>query len=81
MSQQVRVARSPGSEVVEALADAEGVEPTELEYAIHEYIDPEALDGLLEAGDSYCRVEFAVADHVVTVDRDGTIHVDGTEYA
>lgn len=79
--QRGSVSPAPGTEIVEALAEAEGVEATELEYALHEYVDPEALGELLAGGDSHCRVEFAVADHVVTVDRDGTLHVDGTEHA
>lgn len=71
---------SPSTKVIESLAAAEGVDMTELGYELYEYIDPEALDRLIEGSGSDCRVEFIVADHSVVVDGDGTVQINEILY-
>jgi len=66
--------------VIEALADAEGVDATELEYSLGEYIDTDALDVLGASLGNDWHLRFTVADRMVAVDGDGSIAIDGTEY-
>ena len=54
--------------VVEAIADAKSVDPTELEFRLYEVVDPEALDRLCSDGDLV--VEFSVEDHRVRISGD-----------
>lgn len=64
--------------VVIAIADAEGVDPMELKDPLHEWLDPDALDALVESmGSGY--VTFDVAGYRVHVDADGTVTVDAEE--
>lgn len=64
--------------VVEAVAEATGRDPTEIE-PLNEYIDPDALNDLFEPrsdGDrSEATVSFPLEDHLVIVRGDGTIVV------
>jgi hypothetical protein len=64
--------------VVEAVADAEGISPLDVEPPLFEAIDPDALDGLftessLPMGATDGVVEFQYAGYVVTVRADGTV--------
>jgi hypothetical protein len=65
------------TEVVEAIAEAEGIEPQELEYSLYQYVDPEAIEGLVEMDDTEWELTFSVPDHEVTVSSNGGIRVDG----
>lgn len=67
--------------LIEGLADAEGVDSTELDYTLHDYVDPDALDQLLVGSRTDCRIQFSVADHTVVVDSAGYLTVDGVEHA
>lgn len=61
--------------VVIAVAEAEGVDPVSLEDPLHEWVDPDALDAVVESMDGGW-VTFDVGDHRVRVDADGTVTVD-----
>jgi len=60
--------------VVYAVADAEGVDPTDLD-PLYDTIDPEALDALF-AGGGEGRIAFTYGGHEVEVTADGAA-VDG----
>jgi hypothetical protein len=72
---------SPSELVIEAVAEREGVSPTELSRPLNEVVDPEALDALFEPQPngrprSDGRVEFEYYGYTVTVDVDGTVTVE-----
>jgi hypothetical protein len=63
-------------DIVEAVAQVEGVDAADLDYALHDYIDTEAL-GMLAAHDGApWSLTFELPDHEVTVTSDGLILVD-----
>ena len=64
-------------DIATALARAEGVEPHQLEYQLHEYVDTEALSGLMGMDNTDWRLTVTVADHEMTLDGTGRIRVDG----
>lgn len=67
--------RSPSVAVIEAVAAAEGVAPTELD-PTYDAIDPEALDRLLaDQNDASMCVRFAVSGWNVFVRGDGALRV------
>lgn len=70
---------SPAVAVVETVAEAVGVDPTEIA-DLYDYIDPNALDQLFRPGPtdrpaSTFHLEFEFADSLVTVNHDGTVQV------
>ena len=67
------------TEIVEAVAAADGVEPGELD-ALYEYVNPEALYALSDQDRGEWSLTFQFADHQVTVAHDSRILVDGIEY-
>lgn len=71
---------SPSLRTIDALADATGTDPLELE-PLYSVIDPEALDQFVAgAADDATSVEFVYDGHDVAVHGDGTVVVDGTTY-
>lgn len=66
--------------IVRAIAEREGIPPSELGFSLQEYIDADALDALGTDTDGTWTLEFTAADHEVTVDSDGTITIDGIEH-
>ena len=70
-------ARSPLVQVVEAVAEAEGVEPHELEYTLYEHVYPEAIQGLVEEGYEDWELTFRVPGHDVCVRAHDGVYVDG----
>ena len=64
------------NKVVRAVADAKGVEPMELEYALYEYIDIEAIRQLADHENSSWTVSFELPEHNVIITGDGTIEVN-----
>lgn len=54
-------------EIVEALAEADGVSPHDLEYTLYEYIDAEALETLVTSDHRDWELTFQVPGHSVTV--------------
>lgn len=65
-------------DVVEALAEVEGVEPHELEYTLHEHVYTEAIRGLVEGEYAGWELTFQVPGHEVSLREDREIYVDGT---
>lgn len=59
--------------VIEAFAALEGVEPTELDHTLFDYIDPQALDTLAQSGP--VTVTFTVDRYTVHVTESGTIQI------
>lgn len=71
-----RTVDSLSTRVVEAVADAVGTDPLELEPPLYHAIDLDALERLVENGSTKL-VRFEYVDHTVTVRGDGTVLVDG----
>ncbi|WP_415380468.1 HalOD1 output domain-containing protein [Halosimplex sp. TS25] len=67
--------RAPSTAVIEAVAAAEGVAPTELD-PIYDAIDPEALDTLLaDQNDASTCVRFDISGWTVFIRGDGALRV------
>lgn len=62
--------------VVDALAGAEGVDPTDLDLRLGDFVDPEAIDRLAAGSTASWRLEFEVAGHRIDVSHDGTVVAD-----
>lgn len=62
-------------DIAEAIAAAEGVEPTELGFTLYDYIDVDAVAALARHRDSSWMLSFAVPNYTVTLTSDGTIDV------
>lgn len=62
--------------VLDAIADVDGIDPSEFDTPLYSAIDPDALDCLLEAG-ADVTVTFEYEGHTVTASGDGQIVVDG----
>ena len=66
--------------IVETVADAEGVAPTELDARLYDVLEPEALDNLFQhqadgpATDGF--VTFTFHGYEITVHSDSTIQID-----
>lgn len=70
--------RSVSVTVVEALAEAEGVSPLDMESRLYEAVDPDALDQLLSSNGTTLRngrVEFSVSGFQVSVTVDDHVSV------
>jgi len=63
--------------LVHAVAEAEGVEATELDVVIQSHIDIEAVSELAAHESATWTLSFELPDHDVTVTSDGSILVDG----
>jgi hypothetical protein len=62
--------------VVEAVADAKGVEPTDLDERLYDCVDPDALDRLFADGTGWDgRLSFTMAGCRVEVEASGTVVV------
>ena len=62
--------------VVEAIAEAEACSPHDLEYALYNHIETDALVTLITSEQDDWKLTFEVPDHTVTVHGDGRIVVD-----
>lgn len=69
--------RNLASEVIEAVADAKGIDPVELDIVLADYINPDALDQLAQHDSGTWTLSFELPEHNVTVTSDGLILVDG----
>ncbi len=79
---EVRAGEDVTTQIVTAVAEREGVEPTALDTRLYEAIDPDALTTLVEnAPDSGLTVGFDYAGYRVTVVADGRTHVEVAEKA
>lgn len=77
-SRRIGADERPSTAVVLALAAATGREPTDLTPPLHAFVDPEALDVLVDGGREGLRIEFeayqcriAVEGDVVEIDCPG----------
>lgn len=73
--------RSPSLRVVDAVANAEGVDPTDLEPPLYDAVDPNAIDGLFDAtatpnASRNGRLTFRYRGYDVTVRADGTVSLE-----
>lgn len=67
-------------EVVRAIANYEGVPPSELGFALDDHVDTDTLEALSRDRSTTWVVGFRVPGHAVTVCSDRTIVVDDYEY-
>lgn len=70
-----------GIEIVERIADLEGVDPVDLDTPLNDVIDPDALEALTNGtGDrqspTNLRVRFSYAGYAITVAGGGTVSID-----
>ncbi|UHQ99013.1 hypothetical protein HYG81_25035 (plasmid) [Natrinema zhouii] len=63
----------PSLAVVNALANLEEEDPTDLNYTLYDYIHPEALDTLIQSGP--VTVTFTVNQYTVHITGSGTIRI------
>lgn len=63
--------------ILNAIADAKGIEPTKMEYVLADYIDLDAIEQLAAHDSASWTLSFDIPDHTVTVTSDGLIFVDG----
>ena len=63
--------------VVRAIAVADGVEPHELDYSLHDYVATDAVRSMAATDNDDWKLTFEVPDHVVTLHGAGAIAVDG----
>jgi len=75
------MSRSPVLEIVEALADAKGVDPSEVDVPPQEHIDTDAIRFLAEHENASWTLSFELPEHNVTVTSDGLVLVDGAREA
>ena len=73
------VEQSPIPEIIEAIADVKGIEPSELDLALYEYIEPEAIQQLASHGTASWTLSFKLPGHQVAITNEGAVLVDGTE--
>jgi len=64
--------------ILEAIADAKGIEPEEIEYSLTEFVDPDAIEQLAAHERASWTLAFELPEHNVTVTSDGLVLVDGT---
>jgi hypothetical protein len=66
-------------EIVEAIAEAEGVAPSELEFQLQEYVDTDAVRSLVAHRSDSWTLRFEIQEHVVRVTGNGVVVVDESE--
>lgn len=66
--------------IVEALAEAEGVDPLELDFRLEEVIDTEAVESLIEHDGDEWHLQITAGGHEIIVDPDGTLSIDGEPF-
>jgi len=70
------LAKRPVPEIIDAVAEAEGVEPTALDPPLAQVLDPDALETLLEdTTASELEIRFTYRDHEVVVDGSGRVRI------
>jgi len=60
-------------DILEVIATEKGVEPTELDFILADYIDPDAIEQLAAHDRASWTLTFELPEHEVTVTSDGTI--------
>lgn len=62
-------------EVIEELSAHLDTDPTELNFTLNDYVDPEALDDVLDSSADEIVVAFSIEDLLITVGNDGVIDI------
>lgn len=70
------MAQSPVVDIVKAIADAKGIDPTALDTPLEEYIDTDAIQLLVGRETVSWTLSFELPDHNVTVTSEGLVLVD-----
>lgn len=70
-----------GVDIVERIADRQGVDPLDLDVPLYEVVDADALEALTNGtmdsrSGANLRVEFTYYGYAVTVNGDGTVAID-----
>lgn len=63
--------------IIQAIAEKEGKNPGELDFVLHDYIDPDIFGKLQSNGPRKWSLKFEVGSHYVSVNQDERILVDG----
>ncbi len=66
------------ADIVKAIAEEEGVSPSELDFALQDEIDTDALRLLVEHKSTSWTLMFDVATHEVIVSGDGLVQVNSS---
>lgn len=69
------MSESASRKVVETVAEAEEVDPLDLEIPLYEAVDPEALDYLFSRADPSCEFEFNYYGYRILVQKDDRLSV------
>ncbi|HMB49198.1 HalOD1 output domain-containing protein [Natronoarchaeum rubrum] len=70
------LAKRPVPEIIDAVAEAEGVEPAALDPPLAQVLDPDALETLVEdTTASELEIRFTYRDHEVVVDGSGRVRI------
>lgn len=64
------------ADVVEAIAEEEGDDPTELDFSLQDHVDTDALRLLMNHHSSSWTLSFEVERYNVVVTGDGSVNVD-----
>ncbi|WP_276274164.1 HalOD1 output domain-containing protein [Haloarcula litorea] len=67
------------SEILERIAQQENTTPAALDFILHEYIDPEALNTLVNQSSSAQIVKFEVPEYEVTISGQNDIEIQPLE--
>lgn len=67
-------------EVIHALAEADGIAPDEIDFTLHEFVDPDVLTKLAASESKNWTFTFQVSDHQVKITSRGQLFVDGRLY-
>jgi regulator of RNase E activity RraB len=65
--------------LIEAIAEAKGKEPDDLEFVLEDYISMDTIQSLDDHASESWTLQFELPNHTVQVGGDGTIFVDGTQ--
>ncbi|TYL36061.1 hypothetical protein CV102_24280 [Natronococcus pandeyae] len=78
-TQEMGSHETPTTTVVNAVAEIEGIDATELE-PLYERIDTDALNVLLDSPKSQIKVAFKYGEYLVEVTKDGDVTVEVGEF-
>ena len=67
---------SVSTAVIEAIADAESVEPTELDLTLYEAVDVDALERLCRDGDESLVLSFEIDDYRIRIRGSNSVVVE-----
>lgn len=71
---------SPQTAIIDSVASVKDVAPTELRVQLQSVVDVDVLETLADHDDVDWALSFEYDGHTVTVDGQGTVVVDGTEF-